>query len=134
VSDPSAVGQTRSPLPQHKRPVYPENGSCLHGYTPYSPVPASLGYSASPEALQHLFTSARLACWRPYQAAPKPTPNTPTSVTVKTRNIALDEPWHGKLQRGEISEADVQHAGRSYSNVASSITVVMSAIKPAGRF
>jgi hypothetical protein len=53
---------------------------------------------------------------------------------ILTLNIALDEPWLGKMQRGEISQADLQHAVRSYNNVASSITVVMSAIKPAGRF
>jgi hypothetical protein len=53
---------------------------------------------------------------------------------ILTLNIALDEPWLGKMQRGEISQADLQHAVRSYNNVASSITVVMAAIKPAGRF
>ena len=49
-------------------------------------------------------------------------------------SIALDKPWLGTMQRGEISQADLQHAVRSYNNVASSITVVMAAIKPAGRF
>ena len=53
--------------------------------------------------------------------------------TIQSLNIALDEPWHGKLQRGEISQADMQHAVRSYNNVASSITVVMKAVKPAGK-
>jgi hypothetical protein len=30
--------------------------------------------------------------------------------------IARDEPWLGKMQRGEISQADLQHAVRSYNN------------------
>jgi hypothetical protein len=53
---------------------------------------------------------------------------------ILTLNIALDEAWLGQMQRGEISQADLQHAVRSYNNVAAGITVVMSAIKPAGRF
>ena len=53
--------------------------------------------------------------------------------TIQNLNIALDEPWHGKLQRGEISQADMQHAVRSYNNVASGITVTMRVVKPAGR-
>jgi len=48
-------------------------------------------------------------------------------------NMALDEPWHGKLQRGEMSEADMKSVVRGQNNVVSVITVVMKAIKPAGK-
>jgi hypothetical protein len=53
--------------------------------------------------------------------------------TIQSLNMALDEPWHGKLQRKEISEAEVQQAVRGNNNVASSITIVMKAVKPAGK-
>ena len=51
---------------------------------------------------------------------------------LKGVNFALDEPWLGRLQRGEISEADMRLAVRSNNNVASAITIVMTVVKPAG--
>jgi len=48
-------------------------------------------------------------------------------------NMALDEPWLGRFQRGELSEADMRQAVRSHNNVVSALTVVVKAVKPAGR-
>jgi hypothetical protein len=52
---------------------------------------------------------------------------------LQSVNMALDEPWLGKLQRGELSEADIRQAVRSHNNVVSALTIVVKAIKPAGR-
>jgi hypothetical protein len=66
-------------------------------------------------------------------------PGTPLGIelgidfSLQGVNIALDEPWLGRLQRGEISESDMRLAVRSNNNVASALTVVLHAVKPAGR-
>jgi hypothetical protein len=65
--------------------------------------------------------------------------NTPLGIylgvdlAVQSAEFDLDDAWLGRLQRGEITEADVQHAQKTYFNVISQITIVMKAIKPAGR-
>lgn len=45
---------------------------------------------------------------------------------------SLPWPWRDNSV-DEITEADVQHAQATYSNVISQTTIVMKAIKPAGR-
>jgi predicted SAM-dependent methyltransferase len=65
--------------------------------------------------------------------------NTPLGVYLgidfetRTVNIVLDEPWHGRFERRELSEADVRDAIRSYNNVVKETQIVLEAIKPAGR-
>ncbi|MBI3435727.1 MAG: hypothetical protein HY056_11725 [Proteobacteria bacterium] len=46
--------------------------------------------------------------------------------------LALDEPWHGNLQRKQMSENDITHAVRTFNNVASAFTIVLNVVKPAG--
>ncbi len=52
---------------------------------------------------------------------------------VQSVNSALDEPWRSRFERREISEAELDHAARTYNNVISQFEVVLRAIKPAGR-
>ena len=65
--------------------------------------------------------------------------NTPLGIylgvdlAVESAEFDLDDRWLGRLQRGEITETDVQHAQKTYFNVISQITIVLKAIKPAGR-
>jgi SAM-dependent methyltransferase len=65
--------------------------------------------------------------------------NTPLGIylgvdlAVESAEFDLDDRWLGRLQRGEITEADVQHAQKTYFNVISQTTIIMKAIKPAGR-
>lgn len=42
-----------------------------------------------------------------------------------------DEPWRGRLQRGEMQPGELQQAMRLYNNVIMETTVVMKAVKPA---
>jgi len=44
-----------------------------------------------------------------------------------------DEPWLGRLRRGEISNAEFDFAARTYNNVLTQYQIVLTAIKPAGR-
>lgn len=52
---------------------------------------------------------------------------------IESVSIMLDEPWKGRLERKEMSQADLQHAARSHNNVIKQITLVIRAVKPAGR-
>jgi hypothetical protein len=45
---------------------------------------------------------------------------------------ALDEPWMSRVQRGEISESEINQAARQLNNVIVEIHVELKAIKPAG--
>jgi predicted SAM-dependent methyltransferase len=42
-----------------------------------------------------------------------------------------DEPWRGRLRKGEISQADLVAAMRLHNNVIAETTIVLKAIKPA---
>lgn len=65
--------------------------------------------------------------------------NTPLGIylgvdlAVESAEFDLDDRWLSRLQRGEITETDVQYAQKTYFNVISQTTIVMKAIKPAGR-
>lgn len=65
--------------------------------------------------------------------------NTPLGVylgvdlRVKSAKHDLDDRWRDRLQRGEITEADLNFAQATYSNVVTQTTIVIKAIKPAGR-
>jgi hypothetical protein len=54
-------------------------------------------------------------------------------LAVQSVDLKIAKHWLGRLQRGEITEADLRHAGATYSNVIVESTIVMKAIKPAGR-
>jgi hypothetical protein len=43
--------------------------------------------------------------------------------------VLPDEPWRGRLQRGEIQPAALQEAMRMYANVIMETTIVMRAVK-----
>ena len=74
-----------------------------------------------------------------HEWAAKGAPNTPLGlylgVDFAIQSIAYDlaEPWRELFELKKISQADLQHAIRSYNNVIQQITVVLSAVKPAGR-
>ncbi|MCX7314424.1 MAG: methyltransferase domain-containing protein [Alphaproteobacteria bacterium] len=65
--------------------------------------------------------------------------NTPLGIyldvdlVVQSAEFDLDDRWLDRLKRGEITEADVQHAQATYYNVISQSIIVMKAIKPAGK-
>ena len=65
--------------------------------------------------------------------------NTPLGVYMNVdfaiQNVTydLDDVWLGKAQRGEVTPADLQYAKATYSNVVTQTTIIMKAIKPAGR-
>jgi len=65
--------------------------------------------------------------------------NTPLALyhgvdfTIESVNAVLDQPWRGRLERKEISTADLEHAARAYNNVVTEFQIVLRAIKPAGR-
>jgi hypothetical protein len=44
----------------------------------------------------------------------------------------LAEPWSGRFERGEISNADLEHAAQCYNNVIVQTEIVLRAVKPAG--
>jgi ubiquinone/menaquinone biosynthesis C-methylase UbiE len=44
----------------------------------------------------------------------------------------LDEPWNGRLKRGEISSQELDQVSRQYNNVIAQTTTVLRAVKPAG--
>lgn len=52
---------------------------------------------------------------------------------VDSSTLDLKLHWREKLQRGEVSEQEVRLAGDQQFNVFSQLTVVLRAIKPAGR-
>lgn len=45
-------------------------------------------------------------------------------------DMTPDEPWRGRLQRGEIKTADLAAAMRQYNNVILETSVVLRAVKP----
>jgi len=65
--------------------------------------------------------------------------NTPLGVYMNVdfaiQNVTydLDDVWLGKAQRGEVTPADLQYAKATYSNVVTQTTIILKAIKPAGR-
>ena len=65
--------------------------------------------------------------------------NTPLGVylgvdlEVQAVEYDLDDLWLGRVQRGEVTEAELEYAKASYANVVTQTTIVMQAIKPAGR-
>ncbi len=44
-------------------------------------------------------------------------------------DVYPDEPWRSRLQRGEITPAQLQEAMRMYANVIMETTIVMRAVK-----
>ncbi len=65
--------------------------------------------------------------------------NTPLGIylgvdfAVQSLRKSFDEPWRGRLERGEISAEDLERAARTYINVVTQVQIVMTAIKPAGQ-
>jgi predicted SAM-dependent methyltransferase len=65
--------------------------------------------------------------------------NTPLGVymnvdfAIQNVTFDLDDVWLGKAQRGEVTPADLQYAKATYSNVVTQTTIILKAIKPAGR-
>jgi predicted SAM-dependent methyltransferase len=65
--------------------------------------------------------------------------NTPLGVYMNVdfalQNVTydLDDVWLGKAQRGEVTPAELQYAKATYSNVVTQTTIILRAIKPAGR-
>ena len=62
-------------------------------------------------------------------------PNTPLGLylgvdfEIVSFDVLPDEPWRGRLQRGEIQPAALQEAMRMYANVIMETTIVMRAVK-----
>ena len=62
-------------------------------------------------------------------------PNTPLGLyldvdfEIVSFDVLPDEPWRGRLQRGEMQGADLQEAMRMYANVIMETTIVMRAVK-----
>jgi hypothetical protein len=52
---------------------------------------------------------------------------------IEAHNSLLGEPWRTRLERKEISEADVRQAAQSFNNVIQQTELVLRAVKPAGR-
>ncbi|MGE5470058.1 MAG: tetratricopeptide repeat protein [Bacteroidota bacterium] len=81
-----------------------------------------------------MFSQRSNALWQAGGAS-----NTPLGyylgIDFETESLALDpkQPWLDRLQRGEISEAEIHDAGNAQFNVFSQLTVVLRAVKPAGR-
>jgi len=86
-----------------------------------------------PSALK-LFSQAANRAWIAEGAA-----NTPLGLyigvdfVIESVKLILDQYWRDRLDRKEISLADLQHAIRSYNNVIKQINLVMCPVKPAGR-
>lgn len=63
--------------------------------------------------------------------------NTPLGIylgvdfKIVSAEQTLSEPWLGRLKRGEITIAEVEHAAQFYNNVVSEYRIVMRAVKPA---
>jgi hypothetical protein len=47
-------------------------------------------------------------------------------------DVVPDEPWRSRLQRGEITAAELQAAMRMHANVITEMTIVLRAVKEAG--
>jgi predicted SAM-dependent methyltransferase len=87
----------------------------------------------TPEGLR-MFSQAVNREWMAKQAA-----NTPLGIylgvdfEIESIDMTPGQPWRGKFERGEITEADLDHAARTYNNVVAEIRMLMRPIKPAGR-
>ncbi len=77
-----------------------------------------------------MFSQKRNHEWRK-----KGIPNTPLGLylgvdfEIVSFDVVPDEPWRGRLQRGEIQPAALQEAMRMYANVIMETTIVMRAVK-----
>ena len=62
-------------------------------------------------------------------------PNTPLGLyldvdfEIVSFDVLPDEPWRGRLQRGEMQGSELQEAMRMYANVIMETTIVMRAVK-----
>ena len=80
-----------------------------------------------------LFSQAKNREWQAKRLA-----NTPLGLylgvdfALQSVQMAPDEPWAGRLQRGEIKRPDLQQAMRQFNNVIAETTTVLRAVKPAG--
>jgi hypothetical protein len=85
----------------------------------------------TPQGLE-LFSLARNREWRDQGRA-----NTPLAlyagVDFDLASVAMtpDEPWRSRLQKGEITPADLSQAARQFNNVVVEMTVVLQAVKGA---
>jgi len=88
--------------------------------------------AVTPQGLE-LFSQAKNREWQAKRIA-----NTPLGLylgidfAIRSVNFAPDEPWAGRLQRGEIAAAELQQAMRQLNNVIAETTIVLAAVKPAG--
>jgi len=80
-----------------------------------------------------MFSQARNRDW-----IEKKLGNTPLGIQcgidfeIDKVDVVPDEPWRGRLQRGEMQPQELQQAMRMYSNVIMETTIVLRAVKPAG--
>ena len=88
--------------------------------------------AVTPQGLE-LFSQAKNREWQAKGCA-----NTPLGLylgvdfAIASVNFAPDEPWAGRLQRGEITRAELHQAMHQFNNVIAETTVVLRAVKPAG--
>ncbi|NQV60281.1 MAG: hypothetical protein HQ502_11475 [Alphaproteobacteria bacterium] len=81
-----------------------------------------------------MFSQKRNREWRK-----KGIPNTPLGLylgvdfEIVSFDVLPDEPWRGRLQRGEMQPAALQEAMRMYANVIMETTIVMRAVKSGAR-
>jgi predicted SAM-dependent methyltransferase len=52
---------------------------------------------------------------------------------IESTSYQLADPWDGAFKQKKISDADLKHAVRSFNNVIKQTSLVIRAIKPAGR-
>jgi hypothetical protein len=77
-----------------------------------------------------MFSQKRNREWRK-----KSIPNTPLGLylgvdfEIVSFDVLPDEPWRGRLQRGEMQPAALQEAMAMYANVIMETTIVMRALK-----
>ena len=88
--------------------------------------------AVTPQGLE-LFSQQKNREWQAKGVA-----NTPLGLyldidfAVQSVNFVPDEPWAGRLKRGEIGAPDLAQAMRQLNNVIAETTVVLKAVKPAG--
>ena len=81
-----------------------------------------------------MFSQAKNREWKTLGAA-----NTPLGTylgidfDIGKVSMAPDPYWGRKLQRGEITKEQLNEAALMYNNVVGAVTVVMHAVKPAGK-
>jgi len=87
----------------------------------------------TPDGLR-MFSQAVNREWIAKQGA-----NTPLALylgvdfEIETIDMTLAEPWIGRLERSEITEAELEYAARTFNNVVQQTKIVLRAIKPPGR-